>query len=119
MITTTNPIKSCLCGCGSVTKGGKFAPGHDARLKGRLIRAHRSGDTTAQQQLVELGWGRFIGVEPVRTTPLVFTDDGDETRHHRFLSIDSIASILGEAPSPEARSYWAGGTYNWELKEVK
>jgi hypothetical protein len=24
--------KTCGCGCGEMTKGGKFIPGHDARL---------------------------------------------------------------------------------------
>lgn len=30
---------ACLCGCTEPTQG-KFRPGHDARLKGRLLRAH-------------------------------------------------------------------------------
>lgn len=29
----------CMCGCRSAT-GSRFVPGHDARLKGKLIRAH-------------------------------------------------------------------------------
>lgn len=34
----------CFCGCGeSVNKGKKFRMGHDARLKGKLIRAGRAG----------------------------------------------------------------------------
>lgn len=30
---------TCLCGCKEPTPG-RFRPGHDARLKGRLLRAH-------------------------------------------------------------------------------
>lgn len=30
---------ACLCGCKDPTPG-RFRPGHDARLKGRLLRAH-------------------------------------------------------------------------------
>lgn len=30
--------KSCLCGCGGTTKGGRFLPGHDARYHSRLKR---------------------------------------------------------------------------------
>lgn len=35
----------CNCGCGEATVGAKalFRPGHDQRLKGRLVRAHRAG----------------------------------------------------------------------------
>lgn len=31
----------CHCGCGGMTKGGKFVAGHDAKLKGILVRAAR------------------------------------------------------------------------------
>ena len=30
--------RSCLCGCGETTRGGRFKPGHDARLHGELKR---------------------------------------------------------------------------------
>lgn len=30
--------RSCLCGCGHTTRGGRFKPGHDARLHGELKR---------------------------------------------------------------------------------
>lgn len=38
----------CLCGCGDRTKGGTFLPGHDARLRGKLIRNEIRG-TSAQR----------------------------------------------------------------------
>jgi hypothetical protein len=38
----------CLCGCGSRTKGGVFRPGHDARLRGKLLRKEIRG-TSAQR----------------------------------------------------------------------
>lgn len=28
--------KECLCGCGGMTKGGRFLPGHDARYHARM-----------------------------------------------------------------------------------
>lgn len=36
---------ACPCGCGEAPKGSKavFAMGHDARLRGKLIRAHLTG----------------------------------------------------------------------------
>ena len=30
--------RSCLCGCGGTTRGGRFKPGHDVRLHGELKR---------------------------------------------------------------------------------
>lgn len=35
--------QECTCGCGEMTNGGKFRPGHDARFKGNLLRAIRAG----------------------------------------------------------------------------
>ena len=63
--------KLCLCGCQQFTKGGRFCPGHDAKLKHTLITAIRSGDTIAMDQLIDLGWGKFapkegsVSVKPV------------------------------------------------------
>lgn len=45
----------CEC-CGAPTKGGKFAPGHDARLKSKLRKKSKAGDKTAYKELVERGW---------------------------------------------------------------
>ena len=49
-----------MCGCGQMTKGGRFLPGHDSRLKSRLIQDARAGDTDvkagAVERLKELGW---------------------------------------------------------------
>lgn len=33
--------KPCSCGCGHSTRGGRFIPGHDSRLKGWLLRVER------------------------------------------------------------------------------
>lgn len=58
----------CLCGCGDMTGGGRFLPGHDAKLKGSLIRAVREArkdgngkaEQTAVSRLEELGWAKFV-----------------------------------------------------------
>lgn len=47
----------CEC-CGAPTKGGRYAPGHDARLKSRLRKAVQAGDKSAYKELVERGWVR-------------------------------------------------------------
>lgn len=47
---------SCEC-CGHPTKGGRFLPGHDAKLKSRLRRlVLLANDQDAQRELVERGW---------------------------------------------------------------
>ena len=40
--------KSCECGCGSMTRGGRFVPGHDARLHGWVLRVERKVVSIAQ-----------------------------------------------------------------------
>jgi len=34
----------CMCSCGDTTKGGRFLPGHDARLRSGLVAQIRKGD---------------------------------------------------------------------------
>ena len=49
----------CECGCGAATKS-RFAPGHDARLRGVLQRAYAAGDEEAGLELAARGgvWAR-------------------------------------------------------------
>jgi predicted nuclease with RNAse H fold len=56
--TPDSPAQSshlCGCGCGAPVSR-RFLPGHDAKLKWRLLRAARRGDNVAEQQLRQLGW---------------------------------------------------------------
>ncbi len=47
--------RSCECGCG--LKGpGRFRPGHDAKLRSRLMKQAAGGDKEAAARLAELGW---------------------------------------------------------------
>lgn len=51
----------CHCGCGAMTKGGRFSMGHDMKLKGRLFEAARTGLYTeasraAADEIVARGW---------------------------------------------------------------
>jgi precorrin-8X/cobalt-precorrin-8 methylmutase len=45
----------CECGCG-IEGPGRFRPGHDAKLRSRLVKALQAGDDEARQRLAELGW---------------------------------------------------------------
>jgi hypothetical protein len=76
----------CPCGCGEMPKGTKavFAMGHDARLRGKLIRAHLTDtgityvitgdvpeagqrfDTTAAQLAAEYGWASYLEAAELR-----------------------------------------------------
>lgn len=58
-------VRSCLCECGDTTKGGRFLPGHDAKLKGRMQREYRDAKGKRERDRLErafhdLKWGKFI-----------------------------------------------------------
>lgn len=73
LVLRVNPGQ-CLCGCGETPKGSKslFAMGHDARLKGKLIRAHLTGTPVtvitsreaqtkdAVEAASEIGWDAYL-----------------------------------------------------------
>jgi len=50
----------CECGCGDHTKGGRFLPGHDAKLKKKLIGLALGGGKRARNRLEKLGWMKFL-----------------------------------------------------------
>jgi hypothetical protein len=50
----------CLCGCGGQTKGGRFLPGHDAKLKKALVADAVAGKKRAANKLEKLGWSKFL-----------------------------------------------------------
>jgi hypothetical protein len=54
-IHPTQPVRRlCECGCGA-TVSRRFLPGHDAKLRSRLLRDLRAGDA-ARAELDRLGW---------------------------------------------------------------
>jgi hypothetical protein len=51
----------CACGCGEIVKpGSRFRQGHDARLKGQLLRDAKRGLPIAITKLRAYGWLRFL-----------------------------------------------------------
>lgn len=58
--------RECTCGCGEMTKGGKFRPGHDARLHSSLvatvsdIEARLETRQAALARLESLNWGHHV-----------------------------------------------------------
>ncbi len=57
----TGTGRRCLCECGEeVSATARFRPGHDAKLKSRLLKKARAGSIEARLELHALGWGHFI-----------------------------------------------------------
>jgi hypothetical protein len=46
--------RECACGCGELTGGGTFRPGHDARFKGNMLRLIREGGEAGEEALDRL-----------------------------------------------------------------
>lgn len=51
-------LKKCICGCGEVTKGGKFRPGHDQKLRAAIETA--AGGLESLRVIVEKHTGKTI-----------------------------------------------------------
>lgn len=69
VMNTKTKIKApqCLCGCGGRTKGGRFLPGHDAKLKKALVADARAGKRRAVNKLEKLGWSKFLVHAPLKS----------------------------------------------------
>lgn len=52
----------CDCGCGGKTKGGKFLPGHDQKLRSAIEKA--AGGLENVRTIVEQHLGKSIDVDP-------------------------------------------------------
>jgi hypothetical protein len=64
--TEARPTSGSCHHCGAPTKGGKFVAGHDAKLKGELIREAEAGSAVAVAEQIARGWlkaGRFPTLE--------------------------------------------------------
>lgn len=58
---TGAPTRMCECGCGAPVRR-RFAPGHDARLRARLVAEARAG-AEARREIERRGWTKFLGEE--------------------------------------------------------
>lgn len=80
---TTTTTKTCECGCGAEV-ARRFRPGHDAKLKARLVSDLRSADWRrahdAADMLLFVGWGHFAPVEALRSVPR--RDHRGAVKHH-------------------------------------
>ena len=53
--------KDCACGCGMKTRGGRFKPGHDAKVTAAMVNA--VGGVEKLLVIVESSLGRKVRVE--------------------------------------------------------
>ena len=54
-------MRKCICGCGEETKGGRFRPGHDQKLRAAIEDA--AGGLEELRVIVEKHIGRAINVK--------------------------------------------------------
>ncbi len=54
-------MTKCECGCGDVTKGGVFLPGHDQKLRAEIEK--QAGGLLKLRRLVEVETGTVITCE--------------------------------------------------------
>lgn len=89
----------CHCGCAGMTKGGKFVAGHDARLKGMLVRAARQTPpetgkpatkaqaVNAMAELIARNWPRKgVSAEITRPADAMFDQYGPDPIIDRAVS---------------------------------
>lgn len=90
--TTATAVKTCQCGCGAPV-ARRFLPGHDAKLKGRLLAETKSSEwwvrEAAIDALIDLNWGHFINPEILAFSREVGRHNGRfvESRHIEVVGV--------------------------------
>ena len=93
--------RECACGCGGMTKGGRFLPGHDAKRKGSLIRAVREkgpGALAAGQELVKRGWKSQEWVVQEGLLKAAIRDDDRKPQDEQRVEPVSPKAVVEENP---------------------
>jgi hypothetical protein len=54
-------MERCICGCDQPTKGGRFLPGHDQKLRAAI--EHAAGGIEELRSIVEKATGKTIAVK--------------------------------------------------------
>ena len=78
MKTKSNSPK-CECGCEATTKGGRFLPGHDAKLKAALIKEALGGSKRAVTKLEKLGWKKFLDAKQAKKPSASAKEESETT----------------------------------------
>ena len=93
--------KPCSCGCGEMTKGGRFIPGHDAKLLSAIIQS--VGGLENLRHIVEKHNGKNI--------TLVET-----TRERNSKTVKSANHVCPECGHEFKGGTWGGIDAHWKSK---
>lgn len=110
--------KRCECGCGAEVQR-RFKPGHDGRLKGRLLAEARSTQWWVREKAVlammDRGWGHFLPMEVVASVPVRSRHRGRfvETRH-----VESLFGVVTDEANVD-HSHWSCPTQAGKGRWVK
>ncbi len=79
-------VRTCLCGCGTPVRGRRayFAPGHDSRLKSRLLLAARAGNAEARADLIKMGWATNESIDRVAASSRLTEEQRRERERQRL-----------------------------------
>lgn len=119
----TSKRNQCQCNCGTQVRN-RFAQGHDARLKGRLLTASRSVDwwtrEPAVNEMVAQGWGKYLDSYTLANTPVRNRHAGRfvESRHIKSLQgvvLDDSHTMhsIWYCPSSTSFGHWTKDTDGW------
>jgi hypothetical protein len=120
---TAPATKTCECGCGAEV-ARRFKPGHDAKLKSRLLAATKDSKAWVREaavlEMVLRNWGHFVDGETLARTP-VRSRHGSrwvESRHVDGL-LGTVVDEAGTAhshwscPVTEGQGRWVEGVAGW------
>lgn len=104
----------CECGCDRPQyNDSRFLPGHDSKLKARLVRLARAGDAQAREALERLGWEHFLLPRAERRRRVHGRKFGVELeisglrQHDAARAIrDAGVNVRSEGYNHTTRSYW-------------
>jgi len=105
-MTKTHQPQQCECGCGAQV-ARRFLPGHDAKLKSRLLIETKDARWWVRELavtlMVERNWGHFVDPCTLASTPVRSRHNGRlvESRH-----ADSLFGTV-EDESGQSHSHWS------------
>ena len=115
---------SCLCGCGGTPSGKKarFIPGHDARYKGMLNRAHIAGvkvviveDGTAKEPVTAMSLAKAQGWESNVKAAKDTYDKAAKAREERAAKAEADKAAKAEAKAKAEQEKEAQADPNVEV----
>jgi hypothetical protein len=122
--------QSCGCGCGGMTKGGRFLPGHDARMHGQAKKDNMAAAISHARKItpVDTGvvretayrrpkpstgngppcllnpeHGRLLKIQGVQNYWCPHSDHGGNGRFYHSAEIDGQKAPDPDVPLPKAR----------------